>query len=200
MVMPNPFAKKNEETKTKYQNMDGDDNGTQGNIKKSSDASDISGAISTAGTSVKTDITFTPGEIKVDEIPMGEVPPMGEKEGEGINEELPEDISLEDFQPLLNSFINVPGLYFGTWWVRSREQTDIFAKELHIYCQKKGINIRDYMFDELPLLMVGAQLAGGIYSDYKTEKAKKKKPEDKVDDGRLPGHMEHTEEKTEVER
>ena len=193
MVVPNPFAKKNEETKTGYQNTDGDDNGTQGSVGESSDTSSI------AGTSVKTDITFTPGEIKIDETPVGEVPQMGEKEGEGINEEFPEDISLEDFQPLLNSFINVPGLYFGAWWARSREQTDIFAKELHIYCQKKSINIRDYMFDELPLLMVGAQLAGGIYSDYKTEKAKKKKPEDKVDDGRLPGHKEHTEEKEEVE-
>ena len=56
------------------------------------------------------------------------------------------------------------------------------------------------MFDELPLLMVGAQLCGGIYSDYKIEKAKQNKPENKVDDGRLPGYKEHTEEKEDVEQ
>ena len=144
--------------------------------------------------------TFTPGEIKVDEKPEVEVAQgMGStdepSEGEGVDEELPEDISVESFKPLLNSLINVPGLYFGAWWARTPEQTDIFATELHIYCQKKGINIRDYIFDELPLIMVGAQLAGGIWNDYKAEKNKtKKESTEEVDKDRLEGEKEEVNE------
>lgn len=141
---------------------------------------------------INTNITFIPGEINVEEKNKTEVPQgIGSTDDEGIDEELPEDISVESFKPILNSLINVPALYFGPWWIRSQEQTDIFATELHIYCKKKGINVRDYIFDELPLVMVGAQLAGGIYNDYKAEKKKiKKESTEDVDKGRREGEKE----------
>lgn len=163
-----------------------EDIGTEGNLVPSEDAT---------GTGEQ---TFTPGEIKVEEKDEVEVTQgMGSAdevvENGSIDEELPEDIDIESFKPLLNSLINTPSLYFGTWWIRTPEQTDIFATELHIYCQKKGICIRDYIFDELPLLMVGAQLAGGIYSDYTKHKKNEKTKEKDVDVNRLPGEMENEE-------
>ena len=161
------------------------------NTNTSVNTVDTVDTINTIDKKVETNITYTPKEINVDEVPVGNIPQIGisEETGEELSEELPEDISLESFQPLLNSLINVPGLYFGTWWIRTPEQTDIFAKELYVYCQKKGINIREYMFEELPLLLVGAQLAGGIYSDYKLQKPKKEKEKD-VDKDRLAGEKE----------
>ena len=166
--------------------MDGDDNETHGNIKKSSDASDTSSTTST--------ITFTPGEIKVDETPVGEVPQIGEEEGEGINEELPDDFTVEDCEMLCNSIINVPSIFAGAYLIRTPEQVKPFANELYKYCVKKGINPMDYFFDEFGLLIAGVTLAGGMYKDYTEHKEKEKKKETDVDKNRLPGHREEKKE------
>ena len=107
----------------------------------------------------------------------------GEQEGEGEDKgtgEIPDDISLDSLKALINSGINIPALYVGTWFLRTPEQTDIFATELYYYCEKKGINLRDYLFDELPLLLAGINLAGGIYGDYqKFKKETEEEAEDK---------------------
>lgn len=102
----------------------------------------------------------------------------GEQEGEGEDKgtgEIPDDISLDSLKGLINSGVNIPSLYAGTWWIRTPEQTDIFATELYYYCQKKGINLRDWIFDEFALLLAGINLAGGIYKDYQTHIAEEKK-------------------------
>ena len=111
--------------------------------------------------------------------------PASEKaEGEGeVARGIPEDIDLDSLKSLLNSGINIPALYVGTWWLRTPEQTDLFTTELFYYCQKKGINLRDYLFDELPLVLAAINLAGGVYNDYKefkkAEKEEKEKEEEK---------------------
>ena len=134
------------------------------------------------------DLPFEKVEIHVEGEAVKEIPkiPVGafdgagaevKAEGEGgeVAGGIPEDIDLDSLKALLNSGINIPALYVGTFWIRTPEQTDIFTTELYYYCQKKGINLRDYLFDELPLLLAGINLAGGIYQDYQSHIAEEKK-------------------------
>ena len=117
------------------------------------------------------------------------------KEDDGGVGEIPDDIDLDSFKSIMQSGINIPALYFGSWWLRTPEQCDIFSTELYYYCQKKGINIRDYLFDELPLLFAAIHLGGGIYTDYKEFKKTEKKEID-VDKDRLEGEKEEEKDET----
>ena len=135
-------------------------------------------------------IPFEKVEIHVEGEAVKEIPKIppsafdgagaeGEQEGEDKGTgEIPDDISLDSLKGLINSGVNIPALYVGTWWIRTPEQTDMFTTELYYYCQKKGINLRDYLFDELPLILAAINLGGGIYNDYKEfKKAEKEEKE-----------------------
>lgn len=146
--------------------------------------------ILSAGGSPSETLPFEQVEIHVEGEAVKEIPkiPVGafgdgeaEREQEGeVAGGIPEDIDLESLKALINSGVNIPALYCGTWFIRTQEQTDLFATELYYYCEKKGINLRDWIFDEFGLLLAAINLAGGIYGDYKEFKkneAKKKEEE-----------------------
>jgi hypothetical protein len=60
------------------------------------------------------------------------------------------------------------------------EQINAFNRELYLYCQRKGINPMDYLFDEFGLVVCGLGIASVHYSNYQEfyGKGKKSKPED----------------------
>ena len=100
---------------------------------------------------------FTDANVGVEELPPTpiEQPPIegGAIEGEEAPPE-EEEFSLEDSQNICQAMWNIPSVIFGEHLVLDGSQTNSFAKQFHIYCEKKGINPYDYFFDEFGLIMV----------------------------------------------
>lgn len=129
---------------------------------------------------IKTNITFVPGEINIEEKPETKVSQgIGNTDEEvSIDEQIPTDFTVEDCEMLCNSVINLPSLFAGAYLVRTPEQVKPFAFELYKYCQKKGIDPLSYFFDEFGMMMTGAVLAGGMYKDFQKHKEYEKKKEE----------------------
>lgn len=129
-------------------------------------------------------------EIKVKELAEKEVEDIelekeGEEEeeekGDGEGEEEAPDIDYTqgDVDNLCEMLIGLPALFFGDHLIRTKEQVKPFARQLYLYCQKKGINPLDYFFDELGLALAGGVLVRGMWDDHKKEKAKQKREKEK---------------------
>lgn len=71
---------------------------------------------------------------------------------------------------------------------RTDEQLKPFSHELKLYCEKKGIDIREWFFDEFGIIVTGAALAGGYFEDYKKYYGKK---EQTKEDKRLDADYVH---------
>lgn len=77
---------------------------------------------------------------------------------------LTEEESLE----LIKSLLKLPHLFIVPKIPeRTDEQLKPFVKELYLYCQKKQINLRSYIFDEFGLVIAASALGVGYYNDYK---------------------------------
>lgn len=85
------------------------------------------------------------------------------------------DLSEKDCVDLVMLTVNIPGMFGNPHLERSEAQCTPFGRQLHRYCQKKGIDPADYIFDEFGLAVTGAALIGGIWADHKAHKAGKKK-------------------------
>jgi len=101
-------------------------------------------------------------------------------EGEEEEEEVPDlDYTQEDVDNLCEMIIGIPALIVGDHLIRTKAQMQPFARQLYLYCQKKGINPMDYFFDELGLVLAGGVLVRGMWDDHKKEKAKQKREKEK---------------------
>lgn len=70
--------------------------------------------------------------------------------------------------------VNLPGLFGKDYLKRTDEQCKPFARELYKYCNKKGIDPREYVFDEMGMCLAGAELLGGMYADHQAHKKEAK--------------------------
>ena len=103
------------------------------------------------------------------------------EEGEGAGEILGE-FTIEDCEMICNSLINIPAVFIGDYLMRTPEQVKPFATQLYLYCMKKGIDPMSYFFDEFGLVIAGANLAGGLYKDWKNHKEEEKLKEEEAEE------------------
>lgn len=96
----------------------------------------------------------------------------------------PQMMNEDEMTGLLTALLTLPTIIKPKLPPRTPEQIKPFAHELTLYCQKKGINARDYLFDELGLVLTGVTLGAGIYQDYQKAYGKDK-IEDKKEDKKL---------------
>ena len=87
--------------------------------------------------------------------------------------DMPETTTLEECESLARMVWNLPGMFIGDHLIRSDEQIKLFAKEMFLYCSKKGIDPRDYVGDWMPLAMIGGSMALGMIKDHKAYKKSK---------------------------
>jgi len=99
------------------------------------------------------------------------------EDGEPADLNIPEaDLTEKDCIELVMLTVNIPGMFGKPHLERTEAQCTPFGRQLHRYCQKKGIDPSDWVFDEFGLVVTGAGLVGGMYADHKAFKAANKKP------------------------
>ena len=92
-------------------------------------------------------------------------------------------LTFEECRDVSVMIINLPSMFGMKHLERTEEEITPFAKELHKYCERKGIDPRDYFFDEMGILLTGGALLGGMYRDHKEHKTEKKGSKKKIDTG-----------------
>ncbi|MHC1576729.1 MAG: hypothetical protein ACXQTE_05185 [Methanosarcinaceae archaeon] len=70
--------------------------------------------------------------------------------------------------------VNLPSVVGLTGVSRSEEEITPFATNLYRYCEKKGIDPSDYIFEEFGLITSGLGLVAGMIIEYKAERKEKK--------------------------
>ena len=99
--------------------------------------------------------------------------------------EAEEPVTMEDCLDVTMMVVNIPAMFGMSHLERDDAACRPFAKALSKYCNKKGIDPNDWIFDEAPLLIAGGGLLGGMYRDHKEYRAEHPKggKKNKVDVG-----------------
>ena len=106
---------------------------------------------------------FAPTPLGTPEYGMGGVT----AEQEGI-------ISAEDCEDIGDMIWGIPVMLGGEYLEPPERMRKAWDKALCRYCNKKGIDPDDYIFDELPLLVATAQIGLFLKKAHKDHKAEKK--------------------------
>ena len=80
-------------------------------------------------------------------------------------------VTIEECRDVTMMIVNIPGMFGMPHLARDEQQCAPFAKELHKYCERKGLDPRDWFFDEFGMCLTGFGLLGGMYRDHKEYKA-----------------------------
>ena len=83
-------------------------------------------------------------------------------------------ISAEECEDVGDMIWGIPVMLGGEYLEPPERMRRAWEKALCRYCNKKGIDPEDYMFDELPLLVATAQIGLFMKKAHKTHKAEKK--------------------------
>ena len=83
------------------------------------------------------------------------------------------DYSEEQLMSLTEAVFSIPSLVWSRLQVRTNSQLQPFNKALYIYCNRRGVDPFDWFFDELPLVLAGIGVFGGMYRDYREAYPKK---------------------------
>ena len=115
-------------------------------------------------TKPKTNAKATPLKLEIHDGSVAEVPTFGPQNGEVIeeDEEPVADFTVEDAKLLAASIWNIPGAILGPHLEPDQKLVDRFGEQLFGYCQRKEINLWDYAFEELPLMISGMALGGAM--------------------------------------
>ena len=98
-------------------------------------------------------------------IPAG-APPLGAPPGARALAPVP-DLTEEDCLFLSEALWSLPNLIVDRVPVPNHDKLVKWNAQLFRYCVRKGINPYDYIFNELPLVLATAALAGGMWKGYK---------------------------------
>ena len=80
-------------------------------------------------------------------------------------------VTIEECRDVTMMIVNIPGMFGMSHLARDEQQCAPFAKELHKYCERKGLDPRDWFFDEFGMCLTGFGLIGGMWKDHKEYKA-----------------------------
>lgn len=92
----------------------------------------------------------------------------------------------------LKGVLTLPHVFLSKIPTRTDEQLMPFCHELNLYCTKKGIDIRTYIFDEFGLIVTGCALGYGYVEDYR--KFYKGKKEQTKEEKHLDADYDHAKE------
>lgn len=115
----------------------------------------------------------------------GLIPEVGGAMGVGQN-----NMSEEDVHEFIVMILETPSYIWGDHLLRTDAQVKRFSHQVFVYCEKKGLDISEYLFDEFGLIFSGVVLLQGMrkdHADYKLAngikpKSKKgKKPRKTID-------------------
>lgn len=117
------------------------------------------------------------GEVDADGVPS-----MPTAEGMGLGPGMDE----EDIHEFLVMVLEMPAMVYGEHLLRTDAQVRRFSHQVFVYCEKKGIDVSEYLFDEFGLIFSGVVLVQGMRKDHKAYKESKgitkKKKRDIVED------------------
>jgi len=114
------------------------------------------------------EIQFNPALVSIE--PTGDVDKQDEAEREESSESL-ESTSLDqdedDLLFLSETLWAVPSMILDKLTPPEPKKVEAWNRQLSRYCQKKGINIYDYVFDELPLAIATLNMGVSMYQNYR---------------------------------
>ena len=87
----------------------------------------------------------------------------------------------EDAKFFAQMIWNIPPAVMGDYMVVDEKLVTQWGLQLFSYCERKGINMYDYMFDELGLVMSTGVIAASLVAKYKVHKKEEEKKEEEED-------------------
>ena len=76
----------------------------------------------------------------------------------------------------------IPPAVMGDYLTVDEKLIKNWGEQLFSYCERKGINLYDYVFDELGLIMSTGVIATSMAAKYRTHKKELKEKEEKEED------------------
>ena len=120
------------------------------------------------GAYTKVDLTVTPVVKNVADIPH-----VTEDEEKTIET----TFTKEDAKFFAQMIWNIPPAVMGDYMQVDEKLVTQWGLQLFSYCERKGINMYDYMFDELGLVMSTGVIAASLVAKYKVHKKEEKEKE-----------------------
>ena len=74
---------------------------------------------------------------------------------------------------------NIPPAILGDYMQVDEKLVNQWSDQLFSYCERKGLNLYDYMFDELGLVMSTGVITASLVTKYKVHKKEEEEKEDK---------------------
>jgi len=90
--------------------------------------------------------------------------------GGDFSEPSAEVFTMEDAEDFSEMIWNMPAMFMGDHLEPDPAKLKKFSRELYKYCSKKGIDPSEYLFDELPLMMVGGTMGLTMWRAHKDHK------------------------------
>jgi hypothetical protein len=118
---------------------------------------------------------YTPLQFNVKQIKKN-VPDIPEQKEE---EKKPDtSFSKEDSKFFAQMIWNIPPAVMGDYLTVDEKLVNTWGEQLFAYCERKGLNPYDYLFDELGLVMSTGVIAASLVAKYKKHKKEEKEKED----------------------
>jgi hypothetical protein len=125
-----------------------------------------------------------PLQLNIADGSVADVPQFGGGEGEpGIDQEPVADFTKEDAILLSQSIWNIPGAILGEHLEPDQKMVERFGEQLYGYCKRKEVNLWDYAFEELPLMISGGTLAAAMVKSQLQHMAEEKKKKEEEEEG-----------------
>lgn len=88
----------------------------------------------------------------------------------------------EDAKFFAQMIWNIPPAVMGDYLTVDEKLVEQWGLQLFSYCERKGINMYDYMFDELGLVMSTGVIAASLTAKYKAHKKEEKEKEEEEEE------------------
>ena len=88
----------------------------------------------------------------------------------------------EDAKFFAQMIWNIPPAVMGDYMQVDEKLVNTWGDQLFSYCERKGLNLYDYMFDELGLVMSTGVIAASLVAKYKVHKKEEEEKKVKEED------------------
>jgi hypothetical protein len=122
---------------------------------------------------------YTKADLKVIPIvkEVADIPHVTEDEDKVVET----TFTKEDAKFFAQMIWNIPPAVMGDYMQVDEKLVTQWGLQLFSYCERKGINMYDYMFDELGLVMSTGVIAASLAAKYKTHKKEEEEKKEEED-------------------